>query len=66
MHEQSCTLQVLAGRRVKPSHDDDQTTTIQAHLMKHRSRLHKATGLTEAQKSIVDHILLDKIKAKVC
>lgn len=31
--------------------------------MKHRSRLYKANGLTEAQKSIVDHILMDKIKA---
>lgn len=32
--------------------------------MKHRSRLHKMPGLTEAQKSIVDHILMDKIKAR--
>lgn len=30
--------------------------------MKHKSRLHKATGLTEAQKSIVDQILLEKIR----
>lgn len=32
--------------------------------MKHRSKLHKVAGLTEAQKSIVDHILMDKIKAR--
>eukprot|EP00752_Nemacystus_decipiens_P018608 g16683.t1 len=36
---------------------------LKAHLMKHKSRLHKANGLTEAQKSIVDHMLMDKIKA---
>lgn len=33
--------------------------------MKHRNKLHnKASGFTEAQKSVVDHILLDKIKAR--
>lgn len=32
--------------------------------MKHRKKLHKPGGLTEAQKSIVDHILMDKIKAR--
>eukprot|EP00903_Cladosiphon_okamuranus_P005765 g5716.t1 len=37
---------------------------LKAHLMKHRSRLHRANGLTEAQKSIVDHILMDQIKAR--
>ena len=36
---------------------------VQAHLMKHRGRLHKVNRLTDAQKSIVDHILKDKIKA---
>ncbi|CAM9290972.1 unnamed protein product [Ectocarpus fasciculatus] len=37
---------------------------LKAHLMKHRKKLHKPGGLTEAQKSIVDHILMDKIKAR--
>ncbi|CAM9637203.1 unnamed protein product [Ectocarpus sp. 6 AP-2014] len=37
---------------------------LKAHLMKHRKKIHKPGGLTEAQKSIVDHILMDKIKAR--
>eukprot|EP00904_Undaria_pinnatifida_P010728 jgi/Undpi1/6786/HiC_scaffold_21.g09263.m1 len=38
---------------------------LKTHLMKHRDKLHnKPSGLTDAQKSVVDHILLDKIKAR--
>ncbi|CAM9166124.1 unnamed protein product [Scytosiphon promiscuus] len=37
---------------------------LKAHLIKHRHKLHKASGLTDAQKSIVDHILMEKIKAR--
>lgn len=42
----------------------DAVLFFQAHLMKHRNSLHKTTGLTEAQQSILDHILLEKIKAR--
>ena len=41
--------------------------TFQAHLMKHRNKLHckaASSGFTDAQKSVVDHILIDKINAR--
>lgn len=36
---------------------------VQAHLIKHKNRVHTTVGLTQAQKSVLDHILLEKIKA---
>lgn len=33
--------------------------------MKHQNKLHMGKGLTDAQKSVVDRILLEEILAKV-
>lgn len=60
---------VLSGRRLlAPTILCTRTCPcFQAHLMKHKSKLHNkaaSSGFTDAQKTVVDHILLDKIKAR--
>ncbi|CAM9958340.1 unnamed protein product [Ascophyllum nodosum] len=43
--------------------EQKERAALKAHLVKYRERIHKHVGLTEAQKCVLDHILLEKIKA---